>query len=115
MTHDEAVLLKTYLDLDAGAFEEWYRGIRDGTAAGELEDKSELNAARAWERGSPGRREGLRRVDRGARGLGAGRRRGAAMSTDRGIASFAPCPETPMPTKVGGAKLVGPSPRRRRR
>ena len=51
MTHDEAVLLKTYLDLDAGAFEEWYRGIRDGTAAGELEDKSELNAARAWERG----------------------------------------------------------------
>ena len=38
MTHDEAVLHKTYLDLDAGAFEEWYRGIRDGTAAGELED-----------------------------------------------------------------------------
>ena len=74
MTHDEETMLKRYLRLDAHAFEDWLRSTR-----------GRERRRRARVQGGPcrsaglgarvhGRREGLRRVGGGTRGLGAGRR-----------------------------------------
>ena len=51
VTHDEETMLKGYLRLDAHAFEEWLRTIRDGRDDGELKYKATLAEAVAYRRG----------------------------------------------------------------
>ena len=100
MTHDEETMLKGYLRLDGPGFTDWLNTTRDGSDDGELEYKATLAEARAWWRG----------FMEGAKACAAW----TEAQEDRASASEA-LSQNPPADEGGGAKLVGPSPRRRRR
>ena len=60
MTHEEELMLREYLRMDAQNFEDWLRSTRDGSEDGEREYKGVLGEALAYGRGFTAARRRIR-------------------------------------------------------